>query len=119
VLDLDLARTQAVGMSAGPEPAAADAVGAPDVRRLVATKLPDARGREMARLVAAALAVVVALGAGVQVRQEHLGEDLDDERFQGRDRGAHDADVDFDAGPDCDVDALDYYRQPRLVNRPV
>lgn len=36
-----------------------------------------------------------------------MGECLDEERLEGRDGGADDGDVDFEAGPEGNVDSLD------------
>lgn len=44
--------------------------------------------------------VVGPLGLGVDVGKQHLGENFHDERLESGRGGAHDCDVDFDAGPD-------------------
>lgn len=53
--------------------------------------------------------VISAFGLGVQIGQKHLGEDFDDEGLKCRGGGAHDGDVDFDAGPDGYGDAHDFF----------
>ena len=49
-------------------------------------------------------------GGGKGRGADEAGENLDEEGFQGGSAGAHDADVDLEAGPDGDVDPTDWAR---------